>query len=183
MEMLRRRCECGIREDDFPDLIVVDGGIAQLNAALEVWREMELEWSRVPVVALAKRRPPGEGEEPSGQVASERVYLPGRRNPVLLKPGSAPFRLLVALRDATHRAALGYHSQVSRATRIAGLEQIVGLGPARRARLLGAFPDPREAAQVPLATLVERARIPRSTAARVQDWLRRLQSEASLATL
>lgn len=141
LEMLDRRLRRGIEEGSFPDLIVLDGGMAQLQAIHKLCQQLEIEWQRLPVVALAKARP-DDGLEHSVNRTLERVYLPGRRNPILLKPGTPSYDLLVSLRDATHNAAIGYHRNRSRNHLLAGLERVAGMGPERRRRLLEAYPDP-----------------------------------------
>ncbi|RMF14567.1 MAG: excinuclease ABC subunit UvrC [Candidatus Dadabacteria bacterium] len=173
-QVLRRRLTRGIEQDDLPDLIVLDGGIAQLQAVLALYRELEIEWARVPVVALAKARnvDVAEGGVERDQ---ERVYLPNRRNPVVLRPGTRPWKLLVALRDATHRAAIGYHRNRSRHRLVAGIERIPGLGTARRQALLQAYPDLETVATLPVDEVRRATGIPAGVVRRVQEELRRLQ--------
>lgn len=181
-EMLARRLERGIREDDLPDLIVLDGGRTQLDAVLAVYRRLEVEAARVPLVALAKARSHWDGDA-DRQDSAERVFLPGRKNPVLLKPGSPAFRLLVALRDATHRAAVGYHRARGRSALIAGLSQVTGLGPARRRALIDAFADLRIIPDLPAEEVAAAAGIPSSVAQSVRAALRRLRQEPGSDTL
>ena len=82
----------GILKTDrpFPDLIVIDGGIGQLGAAMDGLRELKL--TDIDVLGLAKAK--GEKEE--------RVFLPGRKNPVILKPSSPATHLLQRIRDEAH---------------------------------------------------------------------------------
>ena len=108
-----------------PNLIVVDGGKGQLSASLEVIREMGLE-HEIPIVALAKQ--------------FEEVYIPGRSAPIRIPRQSEALYLLQRLRDESHRFAINYHRQLrgKRMTKSA-LDDISGLGPARKARLLKEF--------------------------------------------
>jgi len=120
----------GVKEDQrpLPDLILVDGGIAQLGAAMDALRELGL--SRIDIVALAKAK--GEKEE--------RVFLPGRKNPVILKPSSPATHLLQRIRDESHRFAITYHRKLrSRALLSSKLDDIAGVGPAKRRDLLRYF--------------------------------------------
>ncbi len=75
-----------------PDLVLIDGGKGQLNAALQVRAELELQ---IPFLALAERR--------------EEIYLAGRGEPVLLPADSPGLLLLRKIRDEAHRFALAYH--------------------------------------------------------------------------
>jgi len=101
-QIVRRRFG---HDEDFggmPDLVLVDGGKGQLASARVA---MEAAGAgRVPVISLAKRR--GRGAETAFR---ERIYLPGRKNPVIL-PGNDPLlHLLMRVRDEAHRFALRFH--------------------------------------------------------------------------
>ena len=104
-----------------PNLLLVDGGRGQLNVAVGVLEELGLE--EISVAALAKR--------------FEEVYLPDREDPVRIARDSHGLFLLQQVRDEAHRFAITYHRQLRerKATRSV-LDDIPGLGPARRARLL-----------------------------------------------
>src|SRR5512134_1703211 len=101
-EVVRRRFG---HDEDFggpPDLVLVDGGKGQLSSALAALRAAGRE--AVPVVSLAKERVRG-GEK----VFRERVFVPGRKNPLHL-PGNDPvLHLLMPVRDEAHRFALTFH--------------------------------------------------------------------------
>src|SRR3989475_180646 len=120
----------GVKEEQrpLPDLILIDGGIGQLGAAMDALRELGL--SRIDIVALAKAK--GEKEE--------RVFLPGRKNPVILKPTSPATHVLQRIRDEAHRFAISYHRNLrSRALLSSKLDGIPGVGPAKRRDLLRYF--------------------------------------------
>lgn len=76
----------------FPDLIVVDGGKGQLSAAKEELKKLEVD---IPVIALAKR--------------DEEIFLPSRRNPIVLAKDALALQLLQRVRDEVHRFAVSYH--------------------------------------------------------------------------
>ena len=119
--------------------MVVDGGIGQLNAALEIINELGLEGS-FDLVSLAKSRTARDSAAVTVQKSDERVFLPGRKNPVVLRQNSAPLLLLAAIRDEAHRFAIEYHRTLRGKEGIAsGLDQIPGIGPKRRTALLKAF--------------------------------------------
>src|SRR3989442_631533 len=120
----------GVKEDQrpLPDLILIDGGIGQLGAAMDALRELGL--SRIDIIALAKAK--GEKEE--------RVFLPGRKNPVVLKPAPPATHVLQVIRDEAHRFAFPAHRKLrSRALLSSKLDGIPGVGPAKRRDLLRYF--------------------------------------------
>jgi excinuclease ABC subunit C len=120
----------GVKEDQrpLPNLILIDGGIGQLGSAMDALRELGL--SRIDIVALAKAK--GEKEE--------RVFLPGRKNPVILRPSSPATHLLQRIRDEAHRFAITYHRTLRGKVLLSSrLDEIAGVGPAKRRDLLRYF--------------------------------------------
>lgn len=108
-----------------PDLVVVDGGKGQLNAALEVTDAYGLG-EAVPVVGLAKER--------------EEIFVPGQSDPILLPRNSQGLFLMQRIRDEAHRFALQYHRRLrEKKTLTSTLEEIPGIGPKRRQALLKHF--------------------------------------------
>ncbi len=107
-----------------PNLLLVDGGKGQLGVAVRVLEELGLE--EIAVASLAKR--------------FEEVFLPGRPEPVRIPRDSEALYLLQQVRDEAHRFAITYHRQLrgKRMTRSV-LDDVPGLGPTRRARLLREF--------------------------------------------
>lgn len=111
-----------------PDLILIDGGLGQLAAAMEGLKKVSR--ADLPIVALAKER--GEKEE--------RVFLPGRKNPIILHASSPATHLLQRIRDEAHRFAITYHRKLrGKAMHASRLDQIIGVGEIRRNRLLRRF--------------------------------------------
>jgi excinuclease ABC subunit C len=110
-----------------PDLIVIDGGKGQLSAGL---RALEPLLERgVAVVGLAKR--------------IEEIFLPGRKDPILLERGSDSLRLLQRVRDEAHRFAITFHrSRRDKAMTASVLDGVRGVGPARKRALLRHFGSP-----------------------------------------
>lgn len=137
-EVITRRFERAKRENDYPDLLVVDGGKGQLNVAVEVLRELGVE--EVDVIGLAKMRVERNARGSTIERSEERVFLPGRKNPVVLKRNSNALFLLQRVRDEAHRFAITYHRALRKKERLRSiLDAIPGVGPERRRRLLRHF--------------------------------------------
>lgn len=135
----RRFRDDNIVKNGLPDLVVVDGGIGQLNAAQEIINELGLD-GRFDLVSLAKSRAERDSTAATVQKSDERVFLPGRKNPVVLRQNSSPLLLLVAIRDEAHRFAIEYHRKLRGKEGIAsGIDTIPGIGPKRRTALLKKF--------------------------------------------
>jgi len=111
-----------------PDLILIDGGLGQLAAAMEGLKEAGQP--SIAIIGLAKAR----GEK------DERIFLPGRKNPIMLRPNSPATHLVQRIRDEAHRFALTFHRKLrSKALLTSQLDQIIGVGEIRRASLLRRF--------------------------------------------
>ena len=137
-EMLSRRFSAGCDASDSPDLIVVDGGIGQMNILIKVLEELSIEG--VEAVALAKSRVQKGMAEEEIVRSDERVFLPGRKNPVVLRQNSSPLLLLARIRDEAHRFAITYHKNLrGKASITSALEKVPGIGAARRKALLNHF--------------------------------------------
>ena len=135
----RRFREETLQKEGLPDLVVVDGGIGQLNAAQEIISELGLN-GRFDLVSLAKSRVARAVESTDISRSDERVFLPGRKNPVVLRQNSPALLLLAAIRDEAHRFAIQYHRTLRSKEGIAsGIEQIPGIGAKRRTALLRHF--------------------------------------------
>jgi len=121
-----------------PQLLLIDGGRGQLEAALGAMKPFELP---VEVAALAKaKRRPSKSKESGVRTDMERVYLPGKRSPVYLSPLSASTHLLQKIRDEVHRFAITYHKKLrAKRTMESPLEKIEGIGKTRRLLLLKHF--------------------------------------------
>lgn len=115
---------------DLPDLFVVDGGRGQLNVALAAARDLGLHG--MPIVGLAKER-----ETVAGEKMVDRVYLPGQKNGIALRPGSSSLFFLARARDEAHRSANHIREKLGKARRLRSeIEDIPGLGDATRKTLL-----------------------------------------------
>jgi excinuclease ABC subunit C len=121
-----------------PNLVVVDGGPLQAAAAARALAELGID--DVAVCGLAKRL--------------EEVWLPGQEYPVILPRSSEGLYLLQRVRDEAHRFAIAYHRQKrSKAATASVLDDVPGLGPARRATLLKHFGSVRKLRAASLAEI------------------------------
>ncbi|TAL15637.1 excinuclease ABC subunit UvrC [bacterium] len=134
-EVIRRRFSRSEDGWEWPDLVVIDGGPGQLSAAKVAMEEAGA--GQVPVIGLAKSRPiPGA----EGVKTPERIFLPGRKNPLILSRNSSALFILQRIRDEAHRFAVEYHrKRRSTSTISSALDGISGVGVARRKALLKRF--------------------------------------------
>ena len=111
-----------------PDLILIDGGLGQLAAAMEGLKQVGHRDQAI--MGLAKAR----GEK------DERIFLPGRKNPILLRPNAPATHLVQRIRDEAHRFAITYHRKLrGKAFTASKLDQIIGIGEITRTKLLKEF--------------------------------------------
>ncbi|MGD1920311.1 MAG: excinuclease ABC subunit UvrC [Pleurocapsa sp.] len=112
-------------EEDFPNLVMIDGGKGQLSAVVRVLQEMNL-LDAVTVVSLAKKR--------------EEIFLPGESKPLDTDSEQPGVQLLRRVRDESHRFAVSFHRQQRmKSSRRSRLEEIPGLGFHRQKQLLAHF--------------------------------------------
>ncbi len=138
-EVLRRRLQRGVDEAKLPQMILIDGGKGQLGVLTMVLAEFGLQ-GQVGAVGIAKSRVVANVRGKAVERSEERFFLPGRKNPVSFRSGSATLFLLERLRDEAHRFAISYHRKLrAKASLRSSLEDIPGVGPARRKTLLKHF--------------------------------------------
>jgi len=138
-EVIRRRLQRGIDEEKLPDMILIDGGKGQLGVLTAVLDEFNLR-GQIGAVGIAKSRVMANVRGQVVQRSEERFFLPGRKNPVSFRHGSASLFLLERLRDEAHRFAITYHRKLrTKVTMRSSLDDIPGVGPARRKALLKYF--------------------------------------------
>lgn len=125
-EVLERRLSRGKEEKDLPDLLMVDGGKGQLNIAIAVIKDLGLQ-DKIELVGIAKEKK-GEGEK---------LYRPGRKNPILLANHSPTLLFLMRIRDESHRYGITFHRKLRKKKSLQSeLETIQGVGPNRKKILL-----------------------------------------------
>lgn len=136
---------------EMPDLVIIDGGKPQLNAALEILDTMEI--TELPIIGLAKE--------------NEEVYVRERStgragvDPVLLPRTSQAMYLVQRIRDEAHRFAITYHRAVRGRTGLrSALDEVQGIGPKRKRELLRRFGSVKG---IRGATLEELAAVPGMT--------------------
>jgi len=134
-EVVRRRFRRGLAElanptitrgkfSELPDLLLIDGGKGQLNVAVDVLRELNIEG--LDVIGLAKRQ--------------EEVFKPGQSRSIRLAADSEALLLLRRIRDEAHRFAISYHRKLrSQRSLSSVLDEIPGIGPKRKSALMKAF--------------------------------------------
>jgi excinuclease ABC subunit C len=144
-------------EDSFgilPDLVLIDGGKGQLNAARTVLDEAGL--GDIPIFGLAKQ--------------NEELYRPGVAAPILLPRDSPTMFLVQRVRDEAHRFAITRHrARRGRAALRSKLDVVAGLGPARKRALLRRFGSVDGIREAPLEELA--SEVPRSVALRIKELL------------
>ena len=129
--------------NDWPDLIMIDGGKGQLNSALKVLTELDLD-TDVNICSLAKR--------------NEEVFIPFEKTPLLTNKNDSSILILRRLRDEAHRFAISFHKQ-QRSKRMirSDLSNIPGLGSKRVKELLFHF---KSIDSIQLATLEDLNKVP-----------------------
>ena len=135
-EVLDRRL-LRVSTEPLPDLLMVDGGRGQVGVVCAALEDTKLE---VEVLGISKER---DDESPSlrvkrsGGLKAERLFRPGRANPILLNPSSRGLLLLQRIRDESHRFAIEFQRELrSKINMTSILEELPGIGPTKRRALL-----------------------------------------------
>lgn len=138
-EVLTRRVKRARKGDDpMPDLLVIDGGRGQLNAAMRALKE--LGFGDQEIISLAESRAEGPNAEGIVTHSSERVFLPNQRDPIALSAASDHRFLLERIRNEAHRFAIRFNRERVAKNRLRSeLDDVPGVGPARKAELLRHF--------------------------------------------
>lgn len=159
-ETLRRRFKRGLSGEGtwgiIPDLVLIDGGRGQLNAALEVRQELALD--SIPMASLAKE--------------NEEVFIPGDPRPVRIAKDSPALHVLQRARDEAHRFAVGYHRKLrSKEVIVSALDEIPGIGPERKKALLKKFGSVQAIKKASFEELSQTEGITSALAKKVKDYL------------
>ncbi|TAH64851.1 MAG: excinuclease ABC subunit UvrC [Rhodopseudomonas palustris] len=151
------------REDDvpqWPDLVIIDGGRGQLNAVMEIVAKLGVD--RVMLMAVAKG--------PDRDAGRETLFMPGRE-PIKLEPRDPVLYFIQRLRDEAHRFVIGSHRKLRKKDiREAGLQEIPGIGPARKRALLHHFGTLKEIERASLGDLGKVPGISAESARRIFDY-------------
>lgn len=139
-EVLHRRYTRLMAEgEELPQLVVVDGGKGQLNAAVEAFEEMGLR-GVVALVGIAKRL--------------EEIYFPGDQIPLYIDKKSESLRVVQALRDEAHRFGITHHRNRRSKSQIRSeLDNVKGIGPKSAALLIGHFKSVKRLREAPMAEI------------------------------
>jgi excinuclease ABC subunit C len=164
-EVLTRRFERALKEDperergQWPELLLIDGGLGQLNATLGVLEDLGID--DVAVAAIAKG--------PDRNAGRERIFLPGRP-PLSLEPRDPVLYFLQRLRDEAHRFAIGTHrAKRAKATFTSVLDEVPGIGAKRKRALLHHFGSAKSVARAGLADLEAAEGISKTVAKKIYD--------------
>lgn len=140
-------------EAEVPDLLLIDGGRGQVNAAWEVLDALGLD---VPIVGLAKE--------------NEELWPHGAKEPIVLPKDSSGLRLVVAIRDEAHRFATGMNQRLrGKAVGFPILEAVRGVGPARARRIMDAFGSLAAVAEAEPSYIAAESGLDRSAASAVKE--------------
>ena len=125
-EVLRRRMETGLSKNNLPDMLLLDGGKGQLNIAVHVLAEFDL-LDRIDLIAIAKEK----------QEEGEKLFRPGRKNPILLSAHSPALLYLMRIRDESHRFGITFHRRLrNKETLHSKLDNLQGVGEKRKKLML-----------------------------------------------
>ena len=145
-ELIERR----VKKSPLPQLFLVDGGKGHLSAVKRVLDKLPV--SRAPEVISIAKPVENRGEK------SDKIYVPGRKNPMGLRGDHPVLLLMMRIRDEAHRRAVTYHRRLRAKTmRESELDRIPGIGKKRKKALLANFED---IAAVAAASADELARLP-----------------------
>ncbi len=164
-EVFTRRFQRAQKEDpertagQWPDLVLIDGGLGQLSVVKEVF--MELGIDDVPLVAIAKG--------PDRDAGRERFFIPGQA-PFSLEPKDPVLYFLQRLRDEAHRFAIGTHrARRTKAISASPLDEVAGIGPARKKALLHHFGSAKAVARAGLLDLEAVEGVSKTVAKKIYD--------------
>jgi excinuclease ABC subunit C len=146
---------------DRPDLVLIDGGAGQLGVAQQVLAELGL--GDIPLIGVAKG--------PDRDAGREHFHIPGRAQPFMLEPRDPVLYFVQRLRDEAHRFAIGTH-RAKRAKAIGAnpLDEIAGIGPARKRALLQHFGSAKAVSRAGVADLKAVPGISREMAQAIYDF-------------
>ena len=154
-EVIERRYT-GLKEEEepvYPDLIMVDGGKGQLSSAVEILEQLNL--SNIPIIGLAKRL--------------EEVFVPDKSEAIIIPRTSSALKLLQQVRDESHRFAITYHQTLRGKSISTELEEIKGIGPAKRKELFNKFGSLKRIKEASIQELMEVKGITEELAKKIKE--------------
>lgn len=162
-EILSRRYN---KSEDFPDLIVVDGGKGQLGVAVTVFKDLNI--GGIDIISLAK-----EGRAKGSRTSEDHVYLVGRKEPIYLSKWPEVLFLLQRVRDEAHRFAVSYHRKLKEELDFqSALDNIPSIGVSKRKALLRFFGDIGKIREAPVEALQNVSGIGKQVAEKIHAFFR-----------
>lgn len=166
-EVLTRRFSRALKEDpdrsggQWPDLVIIDGGLGQLNVAKRVFEDLGID--DVALAAVAKGRDRHAGRE--------KIFVPGRPVPLKIDYHSPVIYFIQRLRDESHRYVIGTHrAKRSKSLQKSLLDDVPGVGAKRKKALLMHFGSARAVSEAGAKDLEAAEGINKATAKRIYDW-------------
>jgi excinuclease ABC subunit C len=167
-EVLFRRYSKAKEESNLPDLVIIDGGKGHLNAAYDVFRELNI--ITVDLISLVKE----EGRHDKGMTA-ERVFITTQETPITFKSNSPVLFMLQKIRDEAHRFAITFQRhRRNKQSMSSVLDTITGIGPVKRKTLLKHFGSVRALRDATIDQLREVKGISEANAKSIWDSLRKI---------
>ena len=143
-EVLNRRFSHRGKGKELPALLMVDGGKGQLAVAESVLKEYDL-LNDIDLIGIAKER----------QNEGEKLYKPGRKNPIVLPAHNPVLLYLMRIRDESHRFGISFHRSLrNKQTLGSQLDGIPGVGPSRKKKLLKQIGSLKKISEAPVADLM-----------------------------
>ncbi len=165
-EVMNRRLKRGIKENDLPDLILVDGGKGQLNASYKILAELNLE-EKVDLLSIAKIK----SNDKKAEQFYERIFKVDNPEPIILKQNRPELVVFVKLRDEAHRFAVEFHRKLRDKSKIQSvLNKIEGVGSKRKQLLLKHFKSIEKIKSASLEELMRVEGIPKNIAQKIYDY-------------
>lgn len=142
--------------DELPKLIIIDGGKGQVNAAAAIMKDLDL--AHIKIVGLAKKE--------------EEIYIPGESRPIILDRKSPELFLVQRIRNEAHRFAVSFHRQLrSKRALTSVLDNIAGLGPAKKKTLLDHFGTLKKVKEASIEEIASLKGFSDSLAQKIKDTL------------
>ena len=169
-EVLKRRISRLSEGNDLPDLVIVDGGKGQLGVAVKALEESKRDGPDA--ISIAK----GDGRD--------KIFIPHRRNPILLQRNSRAMLLLQQIRDEAHRFAITYHRKLWKKQNLRSiLEDIPGVGSIRKKALLKYFGSLKGVKDASMGDLSQVSGMNAKVAKNVFDFFRNLSHDSTVTLI
>ena len=163
-EIIKRRLTRGVDDQDLPDLLIVDGGKGQLQVACQVMKELGIT-NDIDTIGLAK------GKFQDFAKGPEKVFLPDRKDPLILSKHSSALHLLQRIRDEAHRFAITFHRKLRAKKQIESpLDAIFGIGPKKKKNLLIHFGSLKKIEKAGVEELLQAPSIARKDAENIYNY-------------